>query len=79
MLTRDRRDKHMKFGGIVYLGEVSASFPLLKELRENFAIRDTIKFVSTKDGKWKGPSRDVHFTGTHESAWDIIDLVLRKC
>ena len=74
-----RRDKHMKFGGIIYLSEMNQrKLPLLDKLRKDATIGATVKSVSTKEGK--GPlARDTHFADTHKSAWEIIDLVLEHC
>jgi hypothetical protein len=67
----------MTFGGIIYMSEASQRYlPLFKRLRANVTICDTVLPVSTKS---ETPQLEgVHFRNSRESAWEIIDLVLKR-
>jgi hypothetical protein len=67
--------------GILYFVESGQQdFPLLDELRRNVAINKNVLSVGTKfrtPGTGR-PEREEDYKRTHASAWDMVDLVLKR-
>jgi hypothetical protein len=65
----------MACGGILYLVEEGQKhLPLYNNLRANLIIKGIILTVSTKNGRLGEAS----FTDTHQSAMDVIGLLLQR-